>query len=43
MIRTDAVLTAKRAIKRGEELPISYVNEDDPVAERMAALRDYGI
>jgi hypothetical protein len=38
-----AVLTAKRAIKRGEELFISYVNEDDPVEERMAALRDYSI
>lgn len=38
-----AVLTAKHDIKRGDELFISYVDEEEPLEERMAALRDYGI
>lgn len=37
-----AVVTAKRAIRAGEEITISYVDEVAALAEREEALRDYG-
>lgn len=37
-----AVLIALRDISVGEEITISYINEDDEYEERQKALRDYG-
>ena len=37
-----AVLTAKGAIRVGDEITISYIDEDDALADREEALRDYG-
>ena len=37
-----AVLTAKRGIRAGEEIVISYIDEDAALADRQEALRDYG-
>jgi len=36
------VITAKRAIRAGEEITISYIDEDVALADREEALRDYG-
>ncbi|BDA42304.1 probable SET and MYND domain-containing protein 5 [Coccomyxa sp. Obi] len=43
-IDTDgsAVVLAKRAIASGEEVCLSYIDEDAPYHERRAALADYG-
>ena len=38
----SCVLVAKRAIKKGEELTMCYVDEDADVHERRAELADYG-
>ena len=38
-----AVITAKCAIRAGEEITISYIDEDVTLADREEALRDYGI
>ena len=36
------VLVARRAIAAGEEVTISYVDEDAPTAERQRGLASYG-
>jgi hypothetical protein len=38
-----AVITAACDIPAGAELCISYIDQDAPEKERLAALRDYGI
>lgn len=38
----EAVVLACRAIKAGEEVCISYIEEEAPYRERQAALADYG-
>ena len=38
----SCVLVAKRAVKKGEELTMCYVDEDADVRERRAELADYG-
>ncbi|CAM6078619.1 unnamed protein product [Sphagnum tenellum] len=38
----QAVLLATRHIRRGEEITISYIDEDSSLEERKAALADYG-
>ena len=37
-----AVVTAKCAVRAGEEITISYIDEDVALADREEALRDYG-
>lgn len=37
-----AIIHAVRAIEAGEELTVSYVEEDEPYNERQEQLRDYG-
>ena len=37
-----AVLLALRPIAAGDEVTISYVDEEEPLGERRAALADYG-
>jgi hypothetical protein len=37
-----AVLTAKRGIRAGDEITISYIDEHAALADRQDALRDYG-
>lgn len=37
-----AVVTARRPIRRGQEITISYIDEEAPLNERQEALRDYG-
>ena len=37
-----AVVTATRVIRAGEEITISYIDEDAALADREEALRDYG-
>lgn len=37
-----AVIRAMRPIKAGEEITISYVDEDAPLEERQDALLEYG-
>ncbi len=36
------MITAKRAIRAGEEITISYIDEDVALADRDEALKDYG-
>lgn len=37
-----AVVTARRRIRKGQEISISYIDEDAPLEGRREALRDYG-
>lgn len=37
-----AVVTARGPIKQGQEITISYIDEDAPFGERREMLRDYG-
>lgn len=36
------MVTARRPIRKGEEITISYIDEEAPLEERREALRDYG-